>query len=261
MRPMSSKSTFIPADLLYEAIVDSSDDAIVSKDLHSTIMSWNKGAERIFGYSAEEMIGQSIVKLLPPDRPNEEAQILARLQRGERVEHFETRRQRKDGRVIDVSLTISPIRNSEGVIAGASKIARDITEQKAALRKLAETHEQLQRADRVKTEFLTTLSHELRTPLNAILGWVQILKDGATEEDIVQGIPIIERNVRVQSQMIEDLLDMSRIEAGKMRFYGHRGDLAAMVGAGIETVRPAANAKEIRLTLSLCQRKRDRNGG
>ena len=248
MNPVSPKSTFIPADLLYEAIVDSSDDAIVSKDLHSTIMSWNKGAERIFGYSAEEMIGESIIKLLPPDRPNEEAQILARLQRGERVEHFETRRQRKDGRVIHVSLTISPIRNSEGVIVGASKIARDITEQKAALRKLAETHEQLQRADRVKTEFLTTLSHELRTPLNAILGWVQILKDGATEEDIVQGIPIIERNVRVQSQMIEDLLDMSRIEAGKVSLDVQRVDLAAVVGAGIETVRPAANAKEIRLT-------------
>ena len=245
---MSSKSTFIPADLLYEAIVDSSDDAIVSKDLHSTIMSWNKGAERIFGYSAEEMIGESIIKLLPPDRPNEEAQILARLQRGERVEHFETRRQRKDGRIIDVSLTISPIRNSEGVIVGASKIARDITEQKAALRKLAETHEQLQRADRLKSEFLTTLSHELRTPLNAILGWVQILKDGATTEDIVQGIPIIERNVRVQSQMIEDLLDMSRIEAGKVSLDVQRVDLAAVVAAGIETVRPAANAKEIRLT-------------
>ena len=245
---MSPKSPFIPADLLYEAIVDSSDDAIVSKDLHSTIMSWNKGAERIFGYSAEEMIGESIIKLLPPDRPNEEAKILARLERGERVEHFETRRQRKDGKVIDVSLTISPIRSSEGVIVGASKIARDITEQKAALRKLAETHEQLQRADRVKSEFLTTLSHELRTPLNAILGWVQILKDGATKEDILQGIPIIERNVRIQSQMIEDLLDMSRIEAGKVSLDVQRVDLAAVVAAGIETVRPAANAKEIRLT-------------
>jgi signal transduction histidine kinase len=164
------------------------------------------------------------------------------------VEHFETRRQRKDGRVIDVSLTISPIRNSEGVIVGASKIARDITDQKAALRKLAETHKQLQRADQLKAEFLTTLSHELRTPLNAILGWVQILKDGATEADIVQGIPIIERNVRVQSQMIEDLLDMSRIEAGKVSLDVQRVDLAAVVAAGIETVRPAANAKEIRLT-------------
>jgi PAS domain S-box-containing protein len=248
MSCVSPKSTFIPAELLYEAIVDSSDDAIVSKDLHSTIKSWNKGAERIFGYLAEEMIGESITKLLPPDRLDEEGKILARLHRGERLEHFETRRQRKDGRVIDVSLTISPIRNSEGVIVGASKIARDITEQKAALRKIAETHEQLQRADRLKSEFLTTLSHELRTPLNAILGWVQILKDGATEEDIAQGIPIIERNVRVQSQMIEDLLDMSRIEAGKVNLDVQRVDLAAVVAAGIETVRPAANAKDIRLT-------------
>src|SRR6266403_2972871 len=88
MSPVSPKSTFIAADLLYEAIVDSSEDAIVSKDLHSTIMSWNKGAEGIFGYSADEMIGESITKLLPPDRPNEERQILARLQRGERLEHF-----------------------------------------------------------------------------------------------------------------------------------------------------------------------------
>jgi PAS domain S-box-containing protein len=248
MKPVSPKSTFIPADLLYAAIVDSSDDAIVSKNLHSIVMSWNKGAERIFGYSADEMIGQSIIKILPRDRLDEEGQILARMQRGEQLDHFETRRQRKDGRVIDVSLTISPIRNSEGVIVGASKIARDITEQKEALRKLAETYEQLQRADRLKAEFLTTLSHELRTPLNAILGWVQILKDGATKEDVAQGIPIIERNARVQSQMIEDLLDMSRIEAGKVSLDVQRVDLAAVVAAGIETVRPAANAKEIRLT-------------
>ena len=246
--PVSSKSTFITADLLYEAIVDSSEDAIVSKDLRSTVMSWNKAAERIFGYSAEEMIGESIIKILPRERLDEERQILARLQRGERVEHFETRRQRKDGNIIDVSLTISPIRNAEGVVVGASKIARDITEQKAALRKLAETHEQLQRSDRLKAEFLTTLSHELRTPLNAILGWVQILKEGATKEDIAQGISIIERNVRVQSQMIEDLLDMSRIEAGKVSLDFQRVDLAAVVSAGIETVRPAVNAKDIRLT-------------
>src|SRR6266850_2742494 len=106
-------------------------------------MSWNKGAERTFGYSAKEMIGRSIIQLLPPDRLDEEAHILARLQRGERVEHYETIRRRKDGRLIDVSLTISPIRDATGVIVGASKIARDITEQKEALRKLAEAHEQL----------------------------------------------------------------------------------------------------------------------
>ena len=113
---VSKKSSFIPADLLYEAIVDSSDDAIVSKNVHSIVMSWNKAAERMFGYTAEEMIGQSIEKLFPPDRLDEETQILARLQKGERVEHFETKRQRKDGKLIDVSLTISPIRNVEGVL-------------------------------------------------------------------------------------------------------------------------------------------------
>src|SRR6476620_4374337 len=211
---MSSKSDFIPSELLYEAIVDSSDDAIISKNLQSIVMSWNKSAERIFGYSAEEMVGQSIAKLFPPDRLDEEAQILARLQQGERVDHFETQRRGKDGKPIDVSLTISPIRNADGVIVGASKIARDVTEQKRAHRKLAEALEALKSADRMKGEFLATLSHELRTPLNAILGWVQILREEGSVENFIHAIPIIERNVRIQSQLIEDLLDMSRIEMG-----------------------------------------------
>ena len=245
---MSTKSNFIPAELLYEAIVDSSDDGIVSKDLHSIVHSWNKGAERIFGYSAEEMIGESIAKLFPADRLDEETLILARLEKGERVDHFETKRQHKDGTLIDVSLTISPIRNAEGVIVGASKIARDVTAQKEAQRKLADAHRELKRADRLKTEFLATLSHELRTPLNAILGWVQILRDGASPDDLAQGLPIIERNVRAQTQLIEDLLDMSRIESGKVRLDLQRLDLATVVAAGMETVTPATLAKEIRLT-------------
>jgi PAS domain S-box-containing protein len=245
---MSERSGFIPTDALYSAIVDSSDDAIISKNLQSIVMSWNQGAERIFGYSAEEMIGQSISKLFPPDRLDEETHILARLQQGERVDHFETKRRRKDGELIDVSLTISPIRDAEGVIVGASKIARDITEQKLAQRRLAEANEKLKRANQIKAEFLTTLSHELRTPLNAILGWVQILKDEPKADDVAQAVPIIERNVRAQSQMIEDLLDMSRIEAGKIKLDIQQIDLAAVVGAGIDSVRPAAEAKQIRLT-------------
>ena len=244
---MNRESSFLPAELLYEAIVDSSDDAIVSKNLKGIVQSWNQGAKRIFGYSAEEMVGESITKLLPPDRLDEESHILKRLQQGERMDHFETQRRRKDGRIIDVSLTISPVRNAEGVIVGASKIARDITDQKEAYRKLAETHEALKRANQLKTEFLMTLSHELRTPLNAILGWVQILKDGATASEVAEAVPILERNVRVQSQMIEDLLDMSRIESGKISLDIQPVDLAAVVGAGIETVRPAAEAKKIRL--------------
>ncbi len=245
---MHAKATFIPADLLHEAIVDSSDDAIVSKDLHGIVMSWNKSAERIFGYTSREMVGQSIAKLFPPDRLEEETHILDRLQRGERVDHFETQRQHKNGRLIDVSLTISPIRDAGGTVVGASKIARDITERTEAQRNLASALEELKRADRMKAEFLATLSHELRTPLNAILGWVQLLKEGGSKEDFSRAIPIIERNVRSQSQLIEDLLDMSRIEMGKVSLDVQPVDLPAVVAAGIETVRPTAKTKGVRLT-------------
>ncbi len=114
------------------AIVESADDAILSKDLNGIITSWNKGAERLFGYTAEEMLGKPITMLIPPDRLDEEVQILDRIKRGERTEHFETVRQRKDGSLVEISLTVSPIKTPEGDIVGASKIARDITERKRA---------------------------------------------------------------------------------------------------------------------------------
>src|ERR1700755_1639336 len=113
---------------IYSAIIDSSDDAIISKDLNGVITSWNRSAERLFGYTAQEAVGQSITMLIPPDRLDEEPQILSRLKRGERVDHFETIRQRKDGSTLDISLTISPVRDSAGNVIGASKIARDTTE-------------------------------------------------------------------------------------------------------------------------------------
>ena len=155
---------------------------------------------------------------------------------------------RKNGTPIDVSLTISPVRDGSGKIVGASKIARDITEQKRSAERLAEAHEELKRADRLKVEFLATLSHELRTPLTAILGWIQILKDKPDPEEMEQGVQVIERNVRLQSRLIEDLLDMSRIEAGKVSLDLQRLNLSTVVGAAIETVRPTAESKEIRLT-------------
>ena len=114
------------------AIVESSDDAIIGKDLNSIITSWNKGAEKIFGYTTGEMVGASIMQLLPADRQDEEKQILGKIKRGESVEHFETQRRTKNGRLIDVSITASPIRDAAGKIIGASKVARDITERKRA---------------------------------------------------------------------------------------------------------------------------------
>src|ERR1700722_3880519 len=111
----------------YRAIVESSDDAILSKDLDGLILSWNRGAERLFGFTSEEAVGRPVTIIIPPDRLDEEPTILEKIHRGERIEHFETVRQRKNGSLVDISLTISPIRNSRGKIVGASKIARDIT--------------------------------------------------------------------------------------------------------------------------------------
>jgi PAS domain S-box-containing protein len=119
------------------AIIESSDDAIVSKNLDGIITSWNRGAEQVFGYTAEEAIGQPITIVIPQDRQDEERAILTRIRRGERIDHFETVRQRKCGSLITISLTVSPVKNADGMIVGASKIARDITEQKRAQEQIA----------------------------------------------------------------------------------------------------------------------------
>ncbi len=137
------------------AIVESSDDAIVSKNLDGIIASWNAGAERLFGYSADEVIGKPITILIPEDRQNEEPDILARIRKGERVEHFETIRRRKDGSLIDISLTISPVRNDDGDIIGASKIARDITDRKAA--------------ELLQSTLLREMKHRLKNNLSTVL--------------------------------------------------------------------------------------------
>lgn len=420
------------------AIVESSDDAIISKSLDSIIITWNAGAERIFGYQADEVIGKSIRLLIPPERSGEEDVILSRLRHGERIEHFETVRVRKDGALINVSLSVSPVRDALGNITGAAKIARDITnrvqtehalqeetrslelinqsgtalasslELKTVLQKVTDLATQLcgaefgaffynateengdayllytlsgapreafesfghpratplfgptfrgegpirladvlddprygqwaphhgmpkghlpvrsylaapvisrtgevigglffghsstnvfsERAERsvvavasqaaiaidnarlyegekraaserealleaeraarneaermnvMKDEFVATLSHELRTPLNAILGWSQVLSlsDPATS-DYREGLEAIERNARVQTQLIDDLLDMSRIISGKIRLDVQWTNLATAVEAAIESVRPSAEAKGIRL--------------
>jgi PAS domain S-box-containing protein len=114
------------------AIVESSDDAILTKDLNGIITSWNRGAERLFGYAAEEALGRSVTMLIPSDRPDEEPGILRRLRRGEKIDHYETVRQRKDGSLIHISLSVSPLRDDNGTIIGASKIARDITDRQNA---------------------------------------------------------------------------------------------------------------------------------
>ncbi|MEA2710745.1 MAG: hypothetical protein QOF78_3346 [Phycisphaerales bacterium] len=362
----------IEAQARLAAIVESSDDAIVSKTLDGIIQSWNTGAERIFGWSAAEAIGKHITLIIPPDRRAEETQILARLRAGERIDHFETVRVRKDGRLVYVSLTVSPVRDRDGRIAGASKIARDVTLVKEYERRIADFVEnatvglhwvgpdgiilwanrcelemlgytkeeyvgrhiaefhadapviedilsrltrgekllnyparlrskdasirhvlisscvrfengefkntqcftrdvtalmlaqqerdqllerertariEAERASRMKDDFLATLSHELRTPLNAILGYAQLMRSGQVAgAELPEALEIIERNARTQTQIIEDLLDLSRIISGKIRLDVQRVDLAAVVTSAMETLKPAADAKGLRLT-------------
>ena len=215
-------------EALLAAIVASSDDAIVSKTLDGIITSWNRGAERVFGYSAQEAIGQSIRMLIPEDRRHEEDVILARLRRGEPVEHYETVRVTKDGRVIDIAVTISPVRDETGQVVGASKVARDITLQKRVQR-------ELQEADTRKTEFLALLAHELRNPLGPIRHAVKILRARAPSPDELQwATSIIDRQTEHMTRLVEDLLDVSRITRGTIELRRERVDVATILKAAVE---------------------------
>ena len=213
---------------LLAAIVESSDDAIVSKTLQGVITSWNAGAERLFGYTAQEAIGRPITMVIPEDRQDEERIILSRLRRGERIEHFETVRKAKDGHLIDISLTISPIRNDNGEIVGASKVARDIGEQKRVRR-------ELQEADARKNEFLALLAHELRNPLGPIRHAVKILRARTPSADELQwATSIIDRQTEHMTRLVEDLLDVSRITRGTIELRRERVDIGAILNAAVE---------------------------
>ena len=441
----------VPTDLLggelagywLSSIIESADDAIISKTLEGRITSWNKGAERIFGYTAEEAVGQSVTILIPEDHLDEEPGILARLRAGERIEHYETVRMRKDGTLVDISLTVSPIRGPDDKVIGASKIARDITERKRAERELREAREQLegllgqegqmrmaaeaaesrakllaeastlltsslnyettlaqvaslavpdladwctvdmladdksivrlgvahaehakvqwaselnqryplnlddergvpavirtgkselyteipdellvasardeehlrlvreigltsamvvplslrnktfgaitfvtdaskrrydandlvfaedlgrraaiaienarlyrdsQESSRLKDQFLANISHELRTPLTAVLGWAHMLRAGQLDtRSATHALETIERNARSQAQLIDDLLDVSRIITGKLRLDVTRVEPGSFIESAIEALRPAAEAKDVRV--------------
>jgi PAS domain S-box-containing protein len=368
---------------LLAAIVESSDDAIVSKDLNGIISSWNKGAERIFGYTAEETIGQPITMLIPPDRLDEETAILEQIRQGQTVDHYETVRRRKDGGLIDISLTISPIRNEAGNLVGASKIARDISERKlreeeilfqaqllgaveqaviatdldgvvtywnAFAEKLygwsaaeavgsnildltpaksvvdqasevlarlregqswsgeflvrrkdgstfpafvtdwplvnpagelvgimgisvditerkqaeeerarlleaeREARAEAERANATKDEFLATLSHELRNPLNVILGYSEILlrsNEVRQSAFLKHAVEILRRNARSQSQLVRDLLDLSRLHMGKLSLAREAVSFESIINNAVETVRAEAAGKNIDLQVDI----------
>jgi PAS domain S-box-containing protein len=207
------------------AVVESSDDAIITKDLNGTITSWNAGAQRIFGYTATEVIGKPITILIPPDREDEEPNILSRLRRGERIDHYETIRRCKDGTLLDISLTVSPVRDSQGRVIGASKIARDITEVRRGRAALERSHEELEKhvAERTASlrqaiaqmeEFSYSVSHDLRAPVRAMRGYAEVILEDygealdATAREYVRRI--LNGSSRME-QLIHDVLTYTRL--------------------------------------------------
>ena len=252
------------------AIVESSDDAIVSKTVEGIVTSWNKGAERIFGWTADEMIGQSITKIIPPDRQDEEPRILEQIRNGQRMDHFETIRITKDGRLLNVSVTISPLRDQTGRIIGASKIARDITQQKRFEQELqaakgaaeqatlaAERAKELaESASRAKDHFLSVLSHELRTPLTPVLGAISLLeKDPSLPPQVMEHVEMMRRNIETEARLVDDLLDLTRIARGKIELHFEAVDAHAVLRNVVSMFLRATEEKGLSVTLSLRARE------
>jgi PAS domain S-box-containing protein len=234
------------------AIVESSDDAIIGKTLDGTITSWNRAAERLYGYTAEEVIGRSISIIIPPERSGEFAEIMRTLAAGRRADHLETVRRRKDGTLLNVSLTVSPIRNARGELVGASALARDITDMFEVRRALERSEQSLREADRRKDEFLATLAHELRNPLAPIRNTSELLRiAGDDPEQRKRALDVLDPQVRQMVRLIDDLMDVSRISRGRIELRKQRMSLTTAIDSALETSRPLIDAAGHELTVDL----------
>jgi PAS domain S-box-containing protein len=240
-RDVTDRALMEEARARLAAIVESADDAILGKTLDGIITSWNPAAERLYGYTAGEVVGQSVAMIISRDRPDELSSIMARLRRGERIEHFETGRVRKDGQRVDVSVSISPIFDGRGVIIGASAIARDITERKRLEAERAEllAREQAARAEaeqalRLRDEFLSIASHELRTPMTLLKGNAQILlrmhREGRLDVDrLALALKRIDNATTRLNELTSELLDVARMRMGRFELHPRAFDLASLV--------------------------------
>jgi|CZKY01.1.fsa_nt_gi PAS domain S-box-containing protein len=239
------------------AVVESSDDAIISKTLDGTVTAWNSGAEKLFGYSSAEALGKSLDRLLPPERANEESDILARIARGEHVNHFETVRVRKDGKRVDISATISPLKDSSGAIVGVANIARDITQRKAAeveIRKLNEELErrvvertaQLEAANQELEAFSYSVSHDLRAPLRHISGFSQLLVEefGSTLDPTAQKyVERIRAGTQKMGLLVDGLLNLAGLGRHALRL--QPTGLNAVIAEVLAILQPESEGRQV----------------
>ena len=264
-RDMREQKRVGVAALRLSAIVESSDDAIASKDLNGIVTSWNAAAEKMFGYTADEMVGQSITRIIPRERLAEETYVLGEVRAGRRVDHFETKRQDKWGNLLDISLTVSPILDQTGRVIGASKIARDITRHKrlqesqreaqareeAARREVLEIESRrFQESNRLKSEFVANMSHELRTPLNSIIGFAELMVDqrhGPMPPKYAEFTSLILKSAQHLLQLINDILDLAKVESGKIDLKPEPVDLARVVNDVTSVAGGLARRRDVHL--------------
>ncbi len=216
------------------AIVNASDDAIISKTLQGIITSWNPAAEKMFGYSETEAVGKHITMIIPAERLNEEELIISNISNGNKIDHFETVRVSKDGRPVYISLSVSPIIDEHGKVIGASKIARDISGQLAVQEEKTRLYEQVKELNDKKDEFIGLASHELKTPLTSISGYLQILSSMVTDEKSRLFLKKTRQQVKKLSSLVSDLLDVSKIEAGKLQLSNESFDIRQVLDNAVE---------------------------
>ncbi|MFL5305863.1 MAG: PAS domain S-box protein [Polyangia bacterium] len=252
LRDISEKRRIAIERARLAAIVESSADAIISKDLNGIITSWNPGAERLFGYTAEEMVGTPIYRIVPTDHPEDVPRILGAVARGEKVKHYDTVRVAKDGRRIQVWLSVSPIRDESGQVVGASKIARDITERIAA-------EDALKRGLELRDEFISFASHELKTPLTSMKIQVDRMKRGLARDEasvfsrerVVQIVDQSERQIARLQHLVEDMLDVSRISTRGVALAREEVDLGNLVSETVELLSSLAASSDARIVVDV----------
>jgi two-component system, sensor histidine kinase and response regulator len=243
----AAKSVVAPPEAFLAAIVESADDSIVATDLEGTILAWNRGSERLWGYSVEEAIGKPITILFPEGRRQHYQDNIEIIRRHGSKERFEVVRVRKDGTAIDVSVIMSAVKDSTGRLCGISAIYRDITHRKRAEAELLRAKEIAEAANRAKSEFLANISHEIRTPMNGILGMLEVALDMGLPDELRDYLETARASAGALLVILNDVLDFSKIEADRMQLEETAFSVPGLAAEALKSLAAVAAKKGLEL--------------